>query len=238
MLITAGEKKLNKCIEDINKDIDRTFHEISKFGQDEAGYERLGKLLYSYAVLLISIYRNDFGYVQGMNYLAGVIIMNCPNFESFVIFANILHHDIFHNIYSFDQKWLKAYSSILEKLLKLKGKQIFEHLSKLKYNFTTFILESVITIFSSMFTFDNVLMLIDFILGDIEYRIFNSMVGIIMAIEKELLDIETFELILMALKKPGKIKNEDSIIENATKFIFTKNIFEKSKDETIKEMFN
>ena len=73
----------------IENDLPRTFANLDYFNietkEGEENSRRLRSLLRSFAV-----YRPDIGYVQGMSYLAGFVLMLGNEFDSFNVFHNII----------------------------------------------------------------------------------------------------------------------------------------------------
>ncbi len=53
------------------KDLDRTFPHLKHFGKGKDGYLQLERLLRT-----VSIYYKKLGYVQGMNFVVGSILLN------------------------------------------------------------------------------------------------------------------------------------------------------------------
>ena len=57
--------------------------------------------------------RPDVGYVQGMSFLAATILLNMPENDAFVTFANILNRPILQAFYSLHQKKVNYVSMIV-----------------------------------------------------------------------------------------------------------------------------
>ena len=57
---------------------------------------------------IFRIYRPDIGYVQGMSYIAWMILIRVDNYHGFKCFANIMLSDTFiHSLYLFNEKNIK-----------------------------------------------------------------------------------------------------------------------------------
>ncbi|CAH1396413.1 unnamed protein product [Nezara viridula] len=82
----------------IQLDISRTFPHLCIFQKRGPYYEMLHSLLAAYAC-----YRPDVGYVQGMSFIAAVLILNMDPPEAFACFANLLNRPCHRAFYSLDQ---------------------------------------------------------------------------------------------------------------------------------------
>ncbi len=86
----------------IEEDLHRTYGELGHFRQGKPLYQPLKNVLIAYSML-----RPDLGYVQGMSYVAGSILIHCDGNEqhSFTTFANLMNRsDLLFSFYSFDME--------------------------------------------------------------------------------------------------------------------------------------
>lgn len=89
----------------IVNDLDRTFPECDSRSQGVKMYQDLVKML-----SLFSLYRPDFGYVQGMSYLAICLYFTFDPYESFVLFSNlILCNKLMHDLYNMNLQRVVLY---------------------------------------------------------------------------------------------------------------------------------
>ena len=104
-------KSREKSILIIDTDIPRTFSSVEGF-QSEKNCADLAKVLRAFAM-----YRPDVGYVQGMSYVAGMLLMHMQEpFMTFVTFCSLASSYPFLPFYSFDdirvRKTMQLYKQV------------------------------------------------------------------------------------------------------------------------------
>ena len=65
--------------------------------------------------------RLDIGYVQGMSYLAGNLLLYLDPFAAFVCFANVLNSPFFHTFLKLDPSKMRLRYDLFEALFKQYG---------------------------------------------------------------------------------------------------------------------
>lgn len=75
-----------RTVELIHLDVSRTFPHLGIFQKGGPYYDMLLNLLGAYVC-----YRPDVGYVQGMSFLAAVLLLNMDIVDAFIAFANLLN---------------------------------------------------------------------------------------------------------------------------------------------------
>ena len=73
-----------------------------------------------------SLFRPDFGYVQGMSYLAGCLLLHLETeFETFKAFANLMNkEESLFNFYSFSMDKVNVVYHIFMRILKEKSPKL------------------------------------------------------------------------------------------------------------------
>ena len=86
-------------------------------------YQPLKNILLAY-----SLYRPDLGYVQGMSYVAGSLLLHYgQELETFTVFANIMsREDMIFNFYSFNMDKVNVVFHIFMRLMKEKIPKLHE----------------------------------------------------------------------------------------------------------------
>lgn len=97
--IRLKEEGLKKSVEKlVVDDMNRTLPNYKSCGAGQYMYENIQQLL-----LLFQVYRPDIGYVQGMSYLMVMFYYYFDEYESFVLFTNmVLTKNILSKCYQFD----------------------------------------------------------------------------------------------------------------------------------------
>lgn len=97
--VRLKEEGLKKSVEKlVVDDMNRTLPNYKSCGAGQYMYENIQQLL-----LLFQVYRPDIGYVQGMSYLMVMFYYYYDEYESFVLFTNmVLTKNILSKCYQFD----------------------------------------------------------------------------------------------------------------------------------------
>jgi hypothetical protein len=106
----------------ILKDIHRTFSNLDIFSYVST-LQKLYRVLYSYF-----IYDPQLGYTQGMNLLAGVLIMHTEENIAFWLFVTLLEEYDMREIFDNSHASIKKHSKILNKLIGHYMPDLFEHI--------------------------------------------------------------------------------------------------------------
>jgi hypothetical protein len=89
------------------KDLPRTFAELGFFHNGGPLEQPLREVLESYI-----FFRPDVGYVQGMSFIAAMLLLYVEPFEAFVCFSNMMNSAHFLPFYSMDLQHIHAYVSL------------------------------------------------------------------------------------------------------------------------------
>jgi hypothetical protein len=90
------------------KDLPRTFAELGFFHNGGPLEQPLREVLESYI-----FFRPDVGYVQGMSFIAAMLLLYVEPFEAFVCFSNMMNSAHFLPFYSMDLQHIHAYVSFV-----------------------------------------------------------------------------------------------------------------------------
>eukprot|EP01102_Stenamoeba_stenopodia_P011299 TRINITY_DN3458_c0_g1_i2.p1 TRINITY_DN3458_c0_g1~~TRINITY_DN3458_c0_g1_i2.p1 ORF type:complete len:481 (-),score=78.86 TRINITY_DN3458_c0_g1_i2:55-1497(-) len=127
----------------IELDLPRTFPALTIFNKDGPCHEQLLTVLESYVC-----YRPDIGYVQGMSFIAAVLLLYLEPFPAFVCLANLLSRPLFVTFYRMDGDKIQQYVKVLETLMADKVPKVFLHFQDHNISSLVFIVDWVLTIFS------------------------------------------------------------------------------------------
>lgn len=107
-------------IDNIAVDLERTFPTLAFFQQAGPMNEQLRILLETYC-----FYRPDVGYVQGMSYLAGHLLLYLEPYTAFVCFANLLNSAYFLAFLKMDRDAMQARYRIFAQLFEQNVPQLY-----------------------------------------------------------------------------------------------------------------
>ena len=103
-----------KNIKVIEEDLHRTYTDLGYFRHGNKLYQPLKNILAAF-----SVFRPDVGYVQGMSYVAGSLLMHTGDeFACFQCFANMMNLHLMHDFYSFDMVKVNVFFHCFMRLLK------------------------------------------------------------------------------------------------------------------------
>mmetsp|Transcript_17023 Transcript_17023/g.19011 ORF Transcript_17023/g.19011 Transcript_17023/m.19011 type:complete len:305 (-) Transcript_17023:237-1151(-) len=130
----------------IDKDLHRTFTTLDLFKPGNILHEPLRNVLTAFIV-----HRPDIGYVQGMSYLAGVLLMNLDEIHAFSLFLSLSNWDILYYCFCFNMDKVNSFFSMFTNLLKIYTPYVSEILEEENIAVSLFLFEWIITMFSSTF---------------------------------------------------------------------------------------
>eukprot|EP00475_Leptophrys_vorax_P010301 TRINITY_DN16931_c0_g1_i3.p1 TRINITY_DN16931_c0_g1~~TRINITY_DN16931_c0_g1_i3.p1 ORF type:complete len:213 (-),score=59.87 TRINITY_DN16931_c0_g1_i3:33-671(-) len=171
-------------------------------------------------------YRPDVGYVQGMSYLAAMLLLNLSSVEeAFIAFANILNEELYFSLYRMElktmQKHVEMYNEIFEKQLP----KLFKKFHELGINADMYLYEWMITIFSRSLSLDVASRIWDNFLWHGPVFIFRAALGLVRSFQDTFLsEAAGFEEILSTLNRPKDIE-EDNLFDNIEKISISEKDF-------------
>lgn len=169
----------------IQLDISRTFPHLCIFQKRGPYYEMLHSLLAAYAC-----YRPDVGYVQGMSFIAAVLILNMDPPEAFACFANLLNRPCHRAFYSLDQYLMQGYYATYNDLLKENLPKLCEHLKFCNLTPDLYLLDWVYTVFAKAMNIDLASRVWDVFLRDGDEFIFRTAIGVLKICEETLMTMD------------------------------------------------
>ncbi|CAH0546443.1 unnamed protein product [Brassicogethes aeneus] len=158
----------------IQLDISRTFPNLCIFQEGGPYSEVLHSLLAAYVC-----YRPDVGYVQGMSYIAAILIINMDQYEAFVCFANLLNQPLHLTAFSLNQPHMDAYYEAYNQLLQLNLPKLYSHFEASGLTPDLYLLDWIYTIFAKAMPLDIACRVWDIFLRDGYEFIFKTALGIL-----------------------------------------------------------
>lgn len=204
------ESKEDKDASQIERDLRRTYptHYLfrSKIEEDDMmnssailcedftpdGIDALRRILYAY-----SIYDNEIGYCQGMNFIAAMFLTFLPEEESFWFLVAIMNDDPYNmrEMFTRDMSGSLETLFVADRLVQKLLPDLHQHLNNEGIHISMYACHWLMTLFSSSFNFDLVSKVWDNFLVEgwkVVYRVF---IALLASCEQELLNLP-FEHIL------------------------------------------
>mmetsp|Transcript_17980 Transcript_17980/g.26949 ORF Transcript_17980/g.26949 Transcript_17980/m.26949 type:complete len:491 (+) Transcript_17980:102-1574(+) len=205
----------------IQADIPRTFPQLKFFHQEGPFHEPLLQILQSYVC-----YRPDVGYVQGMSYLAAILLLNMNTLDSFVCLANLLNQDIYFAFFRMDVDKMQTHLRVYQALMKEKLPNLYQHFETLEIRPGMYLYEWLLTIYSRSLKLDIAHRIWDNFLFHGQVFLFRTALGMLRMYESKFLKMN-FEDCLSILNRPPEKINEKILFDNIYKIQLTSKRFDK-----------
>ncbi|XP_054656645.1 TBC1 domain family member 14 isoform X2 [Dunckerocampus dactyliophorus] len=121
----GGSSNRESSLELIKLDISRTFPQLCIFQQGGPYHDVLHSILGAY-----TCYRPDVGYVQGMSFIAAVLILNLDTADAFIAFANLLNKPCQMAFFRVDHSLMLTYFAAFEVFFEENLPKLFAHFKK------------------------------------------------------------------------------------------------------------
>lgn len=156
----------------IQLDIARTFPHLGIFQEGGPYSDILHSLLAAYVC-----YRPDVGYVQGMSYIAAILILNMDQYDAFVCFANLLNRPLHVAAFTLNQKQMKAYYEAYNQIFSKNLPRLYGHFDKANLTPDLYLLDWIYTIYAKAMPLDIACRVWDLFLRDGDEFIFRTALG-------------------------------------------------------------
>eukprot|EP00741_Cyanophora_paradoxa_P019365 tig00021127_g18693.t1 len=191
-----GKKFLGKehSMQLIETDLPRTFAGVKFFSEN---VDQLREILQTYAC-----YRPDVGYVQGMSYLAGMMLYNMDCYSAFVALANLLNYHYFLTFFRMDMAQMRKYFAVFDALFADQLPALQKHFRALEIQPEMYLVDWLLTLFSKALPFEMACHVWDCYVLEGETFMYRAALGVLKYLddEKKMRKME-FEEVLPCLNK-------------------------------------
>ncbi|XP_063228303.1 TBC1 domain family member 14-like [Bacillus rossius redtenbacheri] len=161
-------------VELIQLDISRTFPNLCIFQKGGPYYDILHSLLGAYVC-----YRPDVGYVQGMSFVAAVLILNMEAADAFVCFTNLLNQPCLMAFFRLNQPMMHAYYHTYNDFFHENLPRLFAHFRESALSEDLYLLDWMYTVFAKAMPLDVACRVWDVFLRDGEEFLFKTALGVL-----------------------------------------------------------
>jgi TBC1 domain family member 14 len=205
---TNSPENKEHSIEGIQIDLPRTFPELGFFKQGSEFNMDCEEILGAFALS-----RPDIGYVQGMSYIAGMLILNMDKFKAFVCLNKIITSWTLFCFFKADNPQMNRRFQLFRNILHHNCPMICEHIEDEGITAQMYLLEWFMTLFVKSLNIDVSSRVWDLFILEGEIVLFRVAVALLKMIEADILH-GTFEDIINAIKSVGtKVKESESLIK-------------------------
>ncbi len=188
-----------RSIAGIQYDLPRTFPDLGFFKKGGGFYEDLEQVLEAFV-----INRPDIGYVQGMSYIAGMLLLVMDKFKAFVCLSNIINNWMFLPFFRADEPQITRRLQLFKQILHYNSPALCEQFESEGVLPNTYLFEWVMTIFVKTLDLPMAYKVWDLFILEGELMVFRVSVALLKIIEKDVAQC-SMDTILLAVK--GMMQN-------------------------------
>uniref|UniRef100_A0A8D3BYG2 TBC1 domain family member 14 n=1 Tax=Scophthalmus maximus TaxID=52904 RepID=A0A8D3BYG2_SCOMX len=170
----AGSSDRESSLELIKLDISRTFPHLCIFQQGGPYHDVLHSILGAY-----TCYRPDVGYVQGMSFIAAVLILNLDTADAFIAFANLLNKPCQMAFFRVDHSLMLTYFGAFEVFFEENLPKLFAHFKKNNLTPDIYLIDWIFTLYSKSLPLDLACRVWDVFCRDGEEFLFRTALGLL-----------------------------------------------------------
>ncbi|XP_008299883.1 TBC1 domain family member 12-like isoform X1 [Stegastes partitus] len=186
----------------IKLDISRTFPSLFIFQKGGPYHDLLHSVLGAY-----TCYRPDIGYVQGMSFIAAVLILNLEEAEAFITFANLLNKPCQMAFFRVDHELMLKYFSAFEIFFEENLPRLFSHFQTNNLTPDLYLIDWIFTLYSKSLPLDVACRVWDVFCRDGEESLFRTGLGILRLYEDVLLQMDFIHIAQFLTRLPEDLQS-------------------------------
>lgn len=191
-------------LELIKLDISRTFPNLCIFQKGGPYHDVLHSILGAY-----TCYRPDVGYVQGMSFIAAVLILNLDTADAFIAFANLLNKPCQMAFYRVDHSLMLTYFAAFEVFFEENLPKLFAHFKNNNLSSDIYLIDWIFTLYSKSLPLDIACRVWDVFCRDGEEFLFRTALGILRLYEDILTHMDFIHIAQFLTRLPDYISAEE-----------------------------
>uniref|UniRef100_A0A2S2QFH6 TBC1 domain family member 12 n=1 Tax=Sipha flava TaxID=143950 RepID=A0A2S2QFH6_9HEMI len=160
------------CLEYIHLDITRTFPHLGIFQQNGPYFEVLKRILSAYVSL-----RPDIGYVQGMCFIAAILLLNMEEVDAFICLVNLMESPCLNAFYTVNQHLMMSYFSTYNDLLKFNLKKLNNHFNQIGLTSEMYLVDWIYSVFAKSMNLELSSIIWDNFVKDKDQFLFRAALG-------------------------------------------------------------
>uniref|UniRef100_A0A3P8V0X3 Rab-GAP TBC domain-containing protein n=1 Tax=Cynoglossus semilaevis TaxID=244447 RepID=A0A3P8V0X3_CYNSE len=184
----------------IKLDISRTFPSLFIFQRGGPYHDLLHSVLGAY-----TCYRPDIGYVQGMSFIAAVLILNLEEADAFITFANLLNKPCQMAFFRVDHDLMLKYFAAFEVFFEENLPRLFGHFQTNNLTPDLYLIDWIFTLFSKSLPLDVACRVWDVFCRDGEESLFRTGLGILRLYEDVLLQMDFIHIAQFLTRLPDDL---------------------------------
>uniref|UniRef100_A0A3Q3E495 TBC1 domain family member 12 n=1 Tax=Labrus bergylta TaxID=56723 RepID=A0A3Q3E495_9LABR len=202
----------------IKLDISRTFPSLFIFQKGGPYHDLLHSVLGAY-----TCYRPDIGYVQGMSFIAAVLILNLEEAEAFITFANLLNKPCQMAFFRVDHDLMLKYFAAFEVFFEENLPRLFNHFQTNNLTPDLYLIDWIFTLYSKSLPLDVACRVWDVFCRDGEESLFRTGLGILRLFEEVLLQMDFIHIAQFLTRLPEDLQSHTLFIAMANTHMISRN---------------
>ncbi|XP_028982945.1 TBC1 domain family member 12 [Betta splendens] len=202
----------------IKLDISRTFPALFIFQKGGPYHDLLHSVLGAY-----TCYRPDIGYVQGMSFIAAVLILNLEEAEAFITFANLLNKPCQMAFFRVDHELMLKYFAAFEVFFEENLPRLFSHFQCNSLTPDLYLIDWIFTLYSKSLPLDVACRVWDIFCRDGEESLFRTGLGILRLYEDVLLQMDFIHMAQFLTRLPDDLQPHTLFSAMANTHMISKN---------------
>uniref|UniRef100_A0A667XRA6 TBC1 domain family member 14 n=1 Tax=Myripristis murdjan TaxID=586833 RepID=A0A667XRA6_9TELE len=200
----AGLSDRESSLELIKLDISRTFPNSASFSRSGGPYyDMLHSILGAY-----TCYRPDVGYVQGMSFIAAVLILNLDTADAFIAFANLLNKPCQMAFFRVDHSLMLTYFAAFEVFFEENLPKLFAHFKKNNLTPDIYLIDWIFTLYSKSLPLDLACRVWDVFCRDGEEFLFRTALGLLRLYQEVLTRMDFIHMAQFLTRLPDLVPAE------------------------------
>ncbi|XP_005473815.3 TBC1 domain family member 12 isoform X1 [Oreochromis niloticus] len=202
----------------IKLDISRTFPSLFIFQKGGPYHDLLHSVLGAY-----TCYRPDIGYVQGMSFIAAVLILNLEEAEAFITFANLLNKPCQMAFFRVDHELMLKYFAAFEIFFEENLPRLFSHFQTNSLTPDLYLIDWIFTLYSKSLPLDVACRVWDVFCRDGEESLFRTGLGILRLYEDVLLQMDFIHIAQFLTRLPEDLQSHTLFNAMASTHMISRN---------------
>ncbi|CAL8309874.1 unnamed protein product [Boreogadus saida] len=186
-------------LELIKLDISRTFPSLYIFQKDGPYHNLLHSILGAY-----TCYRPDIGYVQGMSFIAAVLILNMEEADAFISFANLINKPCQMTFFRVDHELMLKYFGAFEVFFEENMPRLFNHFLSSNLTPDLYLIDWIFSLYTKPFPLDVACRVWDVFCRDGEEFLFRVGLGILRLYQDILLQMDFIHIAQFLARLPDE----------------------------------
>lgn len=225
-------EKIYNTVSLIQWDLPRTYPTLGFFhdgGLMHVGLERI--------LLCYSLYCPEIGYVQGMSFLVGNLLLYLNEYNSFKLFINILNKKIINNFYSLKKNYIDSYVLCFNYFFKKILPLLYNYLQQEDISSEMFLIDWNLSLFTKSLPLEVAAYIWDIYFLEGEITLLIVSLSLLKLYGSYISTLKMEDILSFLLHLPENI-NQDELKENinSIRLLISKKLYNKIRAEKINEV--